>query len=543
MKSVLAGAMHLSLSQVDLDKVRKDLTFKVYTPGEEEPAIVRAWSAERRGYISVPRQYGIKTFKNIACKDSTSAGQSIESALTPVELFDYQIPWVDNILNAFNTRYDLIAKAATGKGKTVMSLEVIRRLNRKALVVVDQNFLKDQWYTQAKFFLGIPEDKIGFVQGDVCDYEGKDIVVAMIQTLYSRTFTNKFYEYFGTVVFDESHTVGAPVFSKVLMQFPARYRFGVSATPDRRDALNTVIQYNIGTVEVVLDKVHRPSVVRYLEHDGVYSWYANISPKTGRFITEVSEDSSRNLLIARAIKWLYDSGRHVLAVSDRIEHVESLMALCRYLGIPPDHMGTVTGYTNTWRYAKNPLPKRKPKGLEKDADYTPVKLQLIAKRTPKKVLDEIKNTKQVIFSTYGMFSKGVDVPRLSAGIDCTPRSQAQQVHGRILRDDEDKQVPIWVTIRDVNSFRSEYQFGQRIREYVKSNAEIYKWVLGKGIKRQEPKLLSAEALSRATALKERKITTKPDGSYTVQTQSTETRLRSKSGSSTVKTTLRSRQSS
>jgi superfamily II DNA or RNA helicase len=543
MKSVLAGAMHLPLSDIDVDRVRKDLTFKVYTPGEEEPEVVRAWSAGREGYISVPRQYGIKTFKGISCQDSTSLGQAIQSKLTPVELFDYQIPWVSDIVTAFKTRYDLVAKAATGKGKTVMSLEVIRRLGRKALVVVDQNFLKDQWYSQAKFFLGITDDKIGFIQGNVCDYEGKDIVVAMIQTLYSRKFNDDLYRYFGTVVFDESHTVGAPVFSTVLMQFPARYRFGVSATPDRRDALNKIIQYNIGVVEVNLDKVHRPSVVRYLEHDGVYSWYANISPKTGRFITEVSEDSSRNLLIARAIKWLYDSGRHVLAVSDRIEHVESLMALCKYLGIPPDHMGTVTGYTNTWRYAKDPLPKRKPKGLQKDADYTPVKLQLIAKRTPKKVLDEVKNTKQVIFSTYGMFSKGVDVPRLSAGIDCTPRSQAQQVHGRILRDDEGKQVPIWVTIRDVNSFRSEYQFGQRIREYVKSNAEIYKWVLGKGIKKQEPKLLAAEALNRATDLKERKITTKPDGSYTVQTQATVTRLRSKSDSSTARNILRSRQSS
>lgn len=539
MQHVLAGAYYVPLSDKRAVKdLKKALTVKVWTPGEDEPEIVHAWSNDRKGYIGVPRQYGLAKFFGKGFKDETSAGYELSDNLQEIALRPKQGPWVSKIVKEAETSTDIVAMAHTGAGKTVMSLEVIRRLGNTALVVVDQEFLRDQWINNAVKFLGIDREQIGIVQGDKYEWFDKDIVVTMVQTLYNRQYDKEFYEYFGTVVVDEVHTAGAPQFSKALLQFPAQVRLGVSATPNRRDSLQKVLTYNLGEVKVELKSKHKKSIVRYVENESVYSWYANISPKTGRYIAEIVADGARNNLLAMAVKWLYNSGRDVLAVSDRIEHLENLMALCTYMGIPAEEMGIVSGYTNQWGYAKDPTPPRKPKGLEKGTEYTPVKLQLIKKRTPKVVLEANKESKRIVFATFGMFTKGVDVPRLSGGVDCTPRSQATQVHGRILRTDDGKLVPIWVTVRDVNSFRAEHQFCQRISEYEKSNAEIYRWVMGKGVQLKDSRELKADARANSEELKPIKIITTLDGNNMLQTRSTVSTPKSNRATATEKRTRR-----
>lgn len=503
---------------IDIKKVVRQLTIKYYQSNSDEVRYIRAYRFDGSSII-LPRSFGRKYLKEV---NLYREARGVElPKLEPIKLYDYQKPWVEQVVEKSKWEWDVLAKAATGKGKTVMSLEIIRRLGRSAIVIVDQKFLMDQWVDAAKKFLNIPESKIGIVQGTTLDFREKYITIAMIQTLYRKKYHKDFYNYFGTAVFDECHVVGAPVFSKVIFQFPAKFRLAVSATPERTDALNKIITYHFGNVAVVLEEQHKKSIVRYIEHNGCYSWYANISPKTGRFIAEVAKDSGRNLLICNAIKWLYDSGRVVLAVSDRIEHLEYLKSLCYYLGIPSKEMGVVAGYSLQFGYGKNPTPIRKPANLQKGAEYTPISLQLIKKRNPKKLLDEIKATKKIIFATYGMFSKGVDIPRLNAGIDCTPRSKAEQVHGRILRQNITKKIPIWVTIRDTNSFRSEYLFLHRLEEYYKSNAEIYLWRIGKGVKKRQLSLLKPKIQNRIQKLKSQKILMKLDGNYTVTTDDIE----------------------
>ena len=515
MKPDLSGAVYIPKSEFSV-ALRKTLTVKKYTPGEDTPKVVQAWTEDRKGYVGIPRHFGLYLL-GVDHDEHISPGYKLPK-LQSIALWDYQEPWVEEVVEKAGYWYDFRAMAATGKGKTVMALEVIRRLGATALVIVDQNFLKDQWIARIQEFLGIPKSKIGVIQGNVCDYEDKYIVVAMIQTLFQKKYPEEVYDYFGTIIVDEAHIAGAPMFSRALMQFPAQNRIGISATPHRNDNLEKILEWNLGPVIVELKEKHKKSAVRYLESPGVYTWYANISPKTGRFISELVADGKRNALICEAILWLWESGRHVLAVSDRIEHLESLMALCTCLGLPSEEMGIVAGYTHKWRMVKDPEPCRKPDHLHKNAPYTPVILQKVKTRTPKAVLESTKNNKQVIFATYSMFSKGVDIPRLSAGIDCTSRTKAQQVHGRILRSLDGKLRPIWVTIRDINSFRAEYQFSERVLEYQKSNAEIFLWRLGKGVKKREHKKLSLQAKARSQELKGKQIETQSDGKNTIKTK-------------------------
>lgn len=460
--------------------------------------------------VWVPRDYGVSVCA--ATAPPYERGAEIPYDIEPIQLRDYQEPWVSDICRCFQDHHDVIAKAGVGKGKTVMSLEVARRQGLVPLILVDQDFLKTQWIERAMEFYGIEEDDIGIVQGPKCDYEGKTIVVGMIQSLYQKEYDPELYEHFGLVILDEVHTVGAPQFSRVLGQFGARYRLGVSATPNRPDALNKVLRSHLGPVRVTLESEHEASQVRIIEYDDCPAgWYATITKKEGRFISEVSEDTDRNLMIADVIRRMWEDGRQMLIIGGRIMQLEGLIEMAVAMGVNRDDCGLVTGTESVWKYIKDPTPVLPPIGWDGEVVYTPVKLGVCSKTIKKKELELRKNTKQLIFSTYGMFMKGVDVPRLDAGMDVTPRSRSQQVHGRILRTQEGKATPIWVTIRDRVNYRCEFQLMNRLAEYADNNAEVYLWRPDKGLKQQDVAELRRKLRQRVARLQEAKILMRRDG--------------------------------
>ena len=110
---------------------------------------------------------------------------------------------------------------------------------------------------------------------------------------------------------------------------------------------------------------------------------------------------------------------------------------------------------------------------------------MVQKTIPKVRREHAKENARVIFATYGIIAKGVDIPRLSGGVDATPRAKAAQLLGRTLRILPGKIRPIWITIADMNSFRSLFQLLCRVRDYITSNAEIFIWHPKKGRKPQE----------------------------------------------------------
>jgi superfamily II DNA or RNA helicase len=516
------------LSPADVKRIKKDCTIKYTNYGEKDVLVVRAYR-NTENFIAVPRRYGIDLLPSLAgvldYRDMTSAGYEAFAGIAPIKLFDYQQPWVDDMLAATEEHYDFIGKAATGKGKTVMSTEIARRLKATTLVIVDQYNLVPQWVDDTFVNLfGIPPSLIGRIQGDVCDYEEKVIVVAMLQSLIARqdTYPKEMLSHFGTVIFDEVHAISAPVYHQILCMFPAAVRFGVTATL-KTGPLKKLSDLHLGKgAAVTLEQKHKKSIVRYLKSEGIYSWYANVSPKEGRFLTEIAGDTKRNLLIAKAIVWLWESERDVLVIGARIAHIENIMAMCALLGVPPEVMGQYTGSCNVWKWAKDVNPPRRPLHWEKGTEYTPVAFQSKEIKSKKPMLDEVKDNAEIVFATYSMFSKGMDVPRLSAGIDVTPRSKVQQTHGRILRSTATKKTPIWVTIRDTYSFRAEYQFGRRLHEYKASNAEVYEWRMGKGVRPVDIKELADTVEQRVKLLKQAEIVEMPDGSNTLATPDTGT---------------------
>ena len=457
---------------------------------------VSSFREDRPGYIGIPRHLGMKLFSFDV--DNRSRGSPI-SVGGPISLRDYQVPIVDQIVERSSVG-DFIFKAAPGKGKTVMALEAIRRIGRNAVVIVDQENVMDQWVNRCCEHLCLSPDQIGKVRGPVWDYQDKPITICMVQTLARRKPPDGFSAHFGVVVFDECHTVGAPTFSKALNLFDAAIRFGLSATPDRKDSLNRLLKWSIGEVEVELDDLPSKAGVYILENQKSYSWRANRSKMTGPFINEIAADGKRNLLIANAVKWLYDSGRDVVVISDRVVHLSALLHLCSSIGIPEEDMGIYAKSKAVFVYEKDPRPNGRPDGWVKPCEYSPIRLSIVQKTLKKNERQRVADSSRVVFSTYGVMAKAVDIPRLSAGVDATPRSDATQVYGRILRVLDGKPTPIWVTIEDTESYRSLYQLRGRLADYENSNAEVFLWRPGIGRKRLNVKEYLSDLRERSDRL-------------------------------------------
>lgn len=473
--------MAIPREHVDVPSVTKALTAKHQPMGSDEVTLVRAYKLEP-DLIHVPRQYGIDycTRHGIPFEDHTSAGFAVDFPQIGTPR-DYQQPVLEQITDTFADEFDIIFRAHTGWGKTFGGLWVAGQFATTTVILVDQENLMEQWLEALATHCGMTIDNghVGIVQGQRWDYEGKSVVIAMVQTLAQKVYPPEFYTYFGFVIFDEVHTVGAPTFSVVLLEFPAMYRLGVSATPKRKDNLQKLLTYSLGKIRVAADKEHDESAVYIRDHYSVYSWYGNISPKTGRIVNEISDDGSRNLLLAESTVALYETGRDGLLLSDRIEHLKHFQSLLYYLGVAEDEQGLYAGYDPVYRYQKNPKPLRRPNYVVKHEDegkelYTPISLQLIAKRIPKKTLAARKAGAVLIAATYGMCAKGFDEKRLRFGVDLTPRSEVEQIHGRILRDSNER-MAIWLTVRDWNNVRLMFSFAKRIQGYLKSNGRMYHW--------------------------------------------------------------------
>lgn len=501
--------------------IRDELTLNVFKlDGTTET--VECFRRDRRGYVGVPRVFGWG-LKSISLEDldiQTSSGFEV-SFPQKVKLRDYQKPFVADMLRVQEDYPDFVAKAATGKGKTVMGLAFAQALGRSTVVVVDQENLMDQWVERIHQHLGLLPTEVGIVQGKRADWEGKPIVICMIHTLVRKQMPEEFYDNFGTAIFDECHTAGAPTFSRALMMFSAEVRVGLSATPKRKDALQKMVSWNLGEVAVELEAELGRSAVYVLESEGVYSWRSNNSKMTGAFVSEIAADGRRNLALAEATRWLYETGRDVLVIGDRVEHLCSLMALTEALGVPAEDMGMYAKARTVPVYEKDPRPPRRPEGWVRGTAYTPVRLVLAQKTIPKKVREAVLENARIVYATYGVMAKGVDAPRLSAGVDATPRSEATQVLGRLLRTMGGKLKPIWVTLADVNSFRSLYQLTKRLSDYESSNAEIFLWDPMRGRKRLDTKAYRKELESRISLLRQSQIITSLDGNSTLVTPSTQ----------------------
>ena len=99
-----------------------------------------------------------------------------------------------------NSRYVLGDFTVTHN--TFMSINVLSELKTKTIVVVNKIPLMRQWESELRRF--IPNIEIGFIQGQKnVSVEGKDVVIAMLQSLARVDYPDSLFDDFGLVIVDE----------------------------------------------------------------------------------------------------------------------------------------------------------------------------------------------------------------------------------------------------------------------------------------------------------------------------------------------------
>lgn len=335
-----------------------------------------------------------------------------------------------------------VLKAPTGSGKTIMSLKAIARVGISTLVAVPKDDLMDQWVERIQQAYGLKTSQIGRVQGDRCDFMGKEIVLGSLRSLCKpNRYPKALYREFGLLVGDEVHRWGADQMAMISHQFYAKQRLGLTATFHRSDGRDLMVEAHVGEIEVEAKiDILKPKVFRFLS-----TWRCptdrtgqQIPHKAGRvanILHSVFSNGHRNRMICHFARTSYQKGRRVVIFSDHLEHLDTLCMMLPSWGVPSEAIGHYYGSTT--------------------------KKQL-----------QIAGSKSVILATYPKMAEGTDIPELDTLILAGPRSNIEQTVGRILRECATKQPPVVFDICDNDSHVLASYAKARLKVYAKLGATV-----------------------------------------------------------------------
>ena len=325
-----------------------------------------------------------------------------------------------------------------GGGKTVLALHICSVLKVKTIVVVHKDFLMTQWRDRILQFL--PEAKIGKIQQNTIDIQGKDIVLAMVQSLSMKEYPEDTFSSFGLAIFDECHHLGAEVFQRSMSKVASQYMLGLSATPKRKDGLSKVFEWFLGPIVFKQETKNVDYAEVQLipfESDDVSYCKEELNfrkePCMPKMINNICNYQPRTNVICGLIKQYRDSGRHVLLLSDRRGHLEEIYK-------------SLDGYSRGY-YVGGMKPNDLRESQEKD----------------------------ILLATYSMASEGMDIPKLDTVILSSPKSDVEQSVGRVFRKKAcDRSFhPLIIDIQDQFSM-FEKQCSKRVSFYHKMNFTIFK---------------------------------------------------------------------
>lgn len=244
------------------------------------------------------------------------------------------------------------------------------------------------------------------------------------------------------------------MFSKVLNNLKAQYKYGLSATVHRADGLIRCTYALIGEVAAIVpksavEKTVMPVTIRprgtgirvtneCLMPDGTLNYQ--------RTVKMLTEDEDRNSLIVSDIVNEYYAGHYCLILSDRVHHLQRLMDRTRER-LEDDDAVLIDGKMSTGK----------------------------KKQYREQAIEDMRTGKKgILFATYALAKEGLDIPRLDRLFLVTPHKDyavITQSIGRIARRSDGKDSAVCYDY--VDSIRSLVQaYKRRCSTYRKQDCII-----------------------------------------------------------------------
>ncbi len=329
-----------------------------------------------------------------------------------------------------------VVVAPPNSGKTVIGLELIARKRQPTLILVHRNQLFDQWMDRIQSFLRIPKDKIGQI-GNQKNKIGKEITIAMIQSLTRKESLEYLTNEFGMIIVDECHHIPAKSFRGVISQLNSYYLYGLTATPKRKNNDEKLIYMYIGNIlyemtqeEQLLAQNMKAEI--NIKETNLFAPFDYRIDKYEMISQILIHDTHRNSLITDDIEQHIARFKSILILTERKNHVDIL----------------------------NLYLKDKYETIAITGDDS--------ERTRKSKLDQIKQGHfKILISTGQFFGEGVDIDSLECLFIVYPfafQGKLIQYIGRIQRSGK---PPVIFDYRDSQIDYFEKMFKQRNRYYNK----------------------------------------------------------------------------
>lgn len=241
------------------------------------------------------------------------------------------------------------------------------------------------------------------------------------------------------IIVSNCHRIPSKVFSQALRKINCKYMLGLSATPNRKDGLTKVLKWFIGDMayEEKMKNFKTAQVKRYIiqsnnPHYNQERTNYRGKPDRVNMITNIVEYLHRTKIIVRIIQDLILENRKIILLSERRDHLAEIHTL-----ITNQNICSVGLYVGGMK--------------QKDLKLT--------------------ETKQLILATYSMAREGLDIRGLDTEIFASPVSDIIQALGRIGRDKNMANQPLYIDIVDnFSCFIS--QSRKRDKVYVQRTYEI-----------------------------------------------------------------------
>lgn len=283
-----------------------------------------------RGAVDVVRGALAEDDLRVTFEDARSLGEPIGPLPTPAATgalapYAYQATGVARLL----AKTQGMIVLPTGGGKTKTAAWAIVQIARTTIILAPSGDLVDQWVEEIRESVGVEP---GIIDADHKEID-RPIVVAIPLSLGSMLEADpSLGERFGLVVVDESHGIAAVSQQRCLRHLPARYRLGLTATPDREDGHTKLVDWSFGPRLLV-------KTLRELVADGFLmmprfvmvptAFTFDGDPESPKYLTKlhraIEADADRCALIAELAMWEVHAGETVLLLANR-------KGLCRKLG-------------------------------------------------------------------------------------------------------------------------------------------------------------------------------------------------------------------